>query len=93
MGINIDDKIDDLTNKLIACRDGWLSNKRKLDKILNDLLEMRHSVRNFEVEVEDYLLRLSISTMPTIVNQLAEPVVQILNELIILLKEHLICVF
>jgi hypothetical protein len=81
MGINIDDKIDDLTNKLIACRDGWLSNKRKLDKILNDLLEMRHSVRNFEVEVEDYLLRLSISTMPTIVNQLAEPVVQILNEL------------
>jgi len=32
-------------------------------------------------EVEDYLLRLSISTMPTIVNQLAEPVVQILNEL------------
>ena len=80
-GINIDDKIDDLTNKLIACRDGWLSNKRKLDKILNDLLEMRHSVRNFEVEVEDYLLRLSRSTMPTIVNQLAEQVVQILNEL------------
>jgi hypothetical protein len=80
-GINIDNKIDDLTNELITCRDSWLSNKRKLDKILNDLLEMRHSVRNFEVEVEDYLLSLSISKMPTIINQLAEPVVQILNEL------------
>ncbi len=50
-GINIDNRIDDLTNELIACRDGWLSNKRKLEKILNALLEMRHSVRNFEVEV------------------------------------------
>lgn len=80
-GIEIDNEIDASANELIACSDSWLSDKKKPNRILDNLLKIRHSVREFEVEAESYLLRLSTSAIPMLINQLAYPVVQILNEL------------
>ena len=58
-GKQIDDEVDSLLGKIISCNENWWSNRKKIEKLLNQLLILRESIRNFEADSEDYLLHLS----------------------------------
>jgi len=58
-GKQIDDEVDSLLGKIISCDENWWSDRKKIEKLLNQLLILRESIRNFEADLGDYLLHLS----------------------------------
>lgn len=60
-GRNIDDKTDELFNKVIVLSDGTFSSARRLKKVLKELLLSKDDVRNFEIDVEEFMHVVSIT--------------------------------
>lgn len=51
----LDDRIDKLFCRVIEYNDGPLSSKLKLNKCLKELFELKESIRNIEIDVEEFI--------------------------------------
>jgi hypothetical protein len=75
---DLDAELDELTNRVMACKDSWFRKKTPVLEVLNSLLEGRSTMRDLEAEVEEFVL--CLITIPSILNELSDPVIQMLNE-------------
>ena len=78
-GSDLDRQIDDLSIEVIACRDSWQDDKRRIRAILERLLPNRFSIRNFEEEVQEFILH--VTSRAGIIDDMANVPAQVLSEL------------
>lgn len=57
---NIDDKLDELFSKIIELPDKWYSPKKNLESVLKELIYFKESVRNIEIDVEEFIHAVSM---------------------------------
>lgn len=78
-GRDLDRQIDELSTEVIACRDSWRDDASRIKVILNRLLHHRFPIRNFEEEVQEFILY--VTTRPGIIDELSNVPAQVLTEL------------
>lgn len=78
-GRDLDKQIDGLSTEVIACRDSWRDDARRIKAILHRLLHHRFPIRNFEEEVQEFILH--VTTRPGIIDELSNVPAQVLTEL------------
>lgn len=78
-GGDLDKKVDELFTEVITCGDSWRDDKKKINAVLDCLLRHRFSIRNFEEEVQDFIL--NVTSRSGIIDGFASVPAQVLSEL------------
>jgi len=76
----IDNEIDELFCQIIEYNDGIFASKKILKKTLNKLFSLKESVRNIEIDVEEFVSVCS-TTEHTLESNFSSSTLQLLNQL------------
>lgn len=91
-GMELDVCLDKLTSRLVDLGDSWRDSKKPVLAIFYTLLDGKAGLRDFEAEIEDYILY--VTTHPGIREEMVGPPTQMLTEVqATFSKTYDLCIF
>jgi len=76
----LDDEVDELFNEVVILGDSTFSSEKKIKKRLNKILDLRESIRNVEIDSEEFINTVSIIDHK-LDSTIGQTVLQILSQL------------